>query len=397
MIKNKDDIKKQLIDDLKKYLIKADYKIPKSISKTFNSKNGLRDQYTYKKYLGGGLSNWLTLAGMNLSQSQKEEMNTRGRRKELSKNEVIYRIWKMDDALDRYIMYDDFRNNKWGVSIDDIKKYWGSVNKMKEALYLEVNQTSMVEKALSKEEFDELMLNIADYIKIDLKKDFTTEYELDSINSIPNMVNSCTLRKYCLKYYDISLPEKFLEYGIKTGTAGRGMKFYFSDGEITTSQFEYLFSMYLRKMGFKYDVDYFRNIDYRSFIKNYKGNKNCDYVIKHKNRVIYIEIAGVIKDYKMCYYSQTPINSKSKEQYRLDLLLKEDMLKENNLEYYILFPCDLTINNIYKILNSNNVELTRSEIQDFFFSNIKWEKIRTIGELKYLSTSNKIQIDYKEY
>jgi len=396
MIDNTKEIRAQLINDLKNYLIKTNYKIPENISKTFNSKNGLRDQYTYKKYLGGGLSNWLELSGMELTSDQNKLINTRGKKKELSKNEVIYRIWEMDEALDRYIMYDDFRDKKWGVTISDIIKYWGSVNKMKEALYLEINQESMMDKSLSKSAFDTTIKNISNYIKNELSKDFTSEYELDNnICLLFNTVKTNTLRKACIKYYNISLPKKFLEYGIKMGTPGRGIKYTFKDGELTTSQFEYLFSIYLRNLGLKYNINYYRNVKYRQFIKDYKGNKNCDYVIYYNDRIIYIEIAGVIRDYKKLYYSKTSINRKSKEKYRLDLLEKEKMLKDNNLEYYILFPCDLTINNIMNILNTKDPQNTRDRINKFFFSNIDWRKIREKGELKYLNTS-KIKVDYGE-
>ena len=55
---------------------------------------------------------------------------------------------------------------------------------------------------------------------------------------------------------------------------------------------------------------------------------NCDYVIHIDDKIIYIEIAGIIADYKTWYYENKVISySKSKEQYRIKLLEKETMLK----------------------------------------------------------------------
>lgn len=59
------------------------------------------------------------------------------------------------------------------------------------------------------------------------------------------------------------------------------------------------------------------------------------------------------------------------------------MLKENNLNYYILFPCDLTKENIYKILNNDSITL-RKDIESFIKNNIDWKRVFEYGELKYL-------------
>lgn len=56
---------------------------------------------------------------------------------------------------------------------------------------------------------------------------------------------------------------------------------------------------------------------------------NCDYVIHTQNDILYIEIAGIIADYKTWYYENRKISkSKSKEKYRIKLKEKELMLKK---------------------------------------------------------------------
>ena len=71
-----------------------------------------------------------------------------------------------------------------------------------------------------------------------------------------------------------------------------------------------------------------------------------------------------------------------KETYRKDLSKKQKMFKENNIHYYILFPCDLTKDNTYNILNNDSIELRKS-IESFIKNNIDWDKVSKIGELKY--------------
>ena len=105
-------------------------------------------------------------------------------------------------------------------------------------------------------------------------------------------------------------------------------------------------------------------------------------------------IAGIIADYKTWYYENKVISySKSKEQYRIKLLEKETMLKNENLHYYILFPCDLTNNNFQNILFNDNLDL-KNKIESFYKNNIDWNKVRSIGELDY---SQNVIRDFKKY
>ena len=124
-------------------------------------------------------------------------------------------------------------------------------------------------------------------------------------------------------------------------------------------------------------------MDYSQFIDDYTDKMNCDYVIHINDKVIYVEIAGIIESYKEWFYNDRPISrSKSKERYRLKLKHKEQMLKDNGLSYFILFPCDLTQENFRNILEDSSLEL-KKKIESFNKNNIDWVKIRETGELKY--------------
>lgn len=312
-----------------------------------------------------------------------------------SKEKVTNLIYKLQEELGRPLVYDDFRGiGCYHVPIEIIREYWGTINKMKEELGLDIVQESMINKHLSKEQFENMLLDIQNYVFSD-GRNFITTKEIDSND---NWIGSNTLRKYSKEYYSKTLPDVLVDYGISLGKQGRGINFDFEDGEHITSQFEYMFSKYLKSYGLKYNVDYFRDVKYSTFIPDCKNNMNCDYVIHINGKTIYIEIAGIIEAYKEWFFNDRSItNRKSREKYRLKLLKKQKMLRDNNLIYFILFPCDLTHDNFKSILTDGSISL-RKKIESFMKNNIDWVKVRDNGELKYSSDIKwgRNVIDYKE-
>ena len=298
-----------------------------------------------------------------------------------SKEKVIDLIYQMQSNVNRPLMYDDFRGRGcYHVPIEIVREYWGTINNMKKDLGLEINQESMMDRHLSsKEEFDNMIADICNYARNE-NRDFITTRE---INSNPNWVSANSLQKTANKFYNCKLQDVLANHSISLGKQGCGISFDFEDGELVTSQFEYMFSKYLRDCGLKYNIDYFRDIKYSAFIPDCKNNMNCDYVIHIGGKVLYIEIAGILAEYKTWFYADKPISrSKSKERYRLKLKKKEEMLKSNNLIYFILFPCDLTKENFENILENGSLDLKKS-IEKFNQNNIDWVKIRETGELDY--------------
>lgn len=297
-----------------------------------------------------------------------------------SKEKMIKLIYKLQDEIGRPLMYDDFRGRGcYHPPIQIIREYWGTINNMKNELGLEIVQESMIDKHLSQSQFNDMLSDICNYILKD-NRNFITTKEIDENN---RWNDSQTLRRYAKQYYNKTLAEIFSERGIRLGKQGQGINFDFPDGEHVTSQFEYMFSKYLKDYGLKYNVDYFRDVRYSTFIPEYKNNMNCDYVIHINDKIIYVEIAGIIEAYKEWYYKNKPItNSNRKEKYRQKLTEKEEMLKSHNLIYFILFPCDLTKDNFKNILENGSLELKKN-IEKFMKNNIDWVKIRELGELKY--------------
>lgn len=312
----------------------------------------------------------------------------------VTKEKATKFIYKMQESINRPLMYDDFRGSGcYQISIDIVNKYWGSLNKMKESLGLQIVQESMIDRQLTIEKFDIMVSDIVDFAFSDGRNFITTT----EINKNKNWHNSSTLNKYANKFYNKSFAEILKENNINLGKQGSGINFTFDNGEHTTSQYEYMFSKFLRDNGFEYNKNYFRDVRYSEFITNYKGMMNCDYVLKIHTEIIYIEIAGIIGSYKEYYYQNKNIScSKSKEKYRLKLLKKESLMKKLGLKYFILFPCDLTENNFAKIVSNPSLKLKKN-IELFNKNNIDWKRVRNIGELKYLDEIKwgKNVIDYE--
>lgn len=314
----------------------------------------------------------------------------------LSKEDCISQIYKMRNELKRPLMYDDFRGVGYGkVSVKMVRDYWGTLNKMKIDLNLEIVQESMTDKKIDIDIFNK-EINLLEKYYCENNRSFISTKEIDSLDFCHS--SSC-LREFCKSVFNKSLKDYLCENGIIIGNNGEGLVYDFSDGEKTVSQWEYLFSKYLRNIGLEYNKDYFRDIKYNTLDNNYKGNMNIDYEIHINNKIIYIEIAGLLDHYKQWYYSDKEItNSKSKNKYRLKLKEKERMLNSNNLIYFILFPCDLTIENFNNILNYPTIKL-RKEIEIFYCNNIDWVKIQELGMLKYkeneLSVHGNKIVDYE--
>lgn len=374
MGKSKDD----LIQELTRYIKINGY--PTSKRNDFKPKNNLSGAKVFKNVLGGDLADWIEMCGFTLSEDEKYKIKHRGKPLGLTKDECIDIIFEMQSKLKRPLEYDDFRNPLHGeIGITTVKRYWGSVNRMKAELGLEIIQESMMDKQLSKDDFDNMINDIVNYLNED-NRDFITTREIDDNSS---WASYGTLDRMSKKYYNTNLVSHLSTFSIRFGKQGRGFNYDFSDGEHTTSQYEYLFSKYLKDNGFEYNKSYFRDVKYRDFIPNYNGIMNCDYVINIENGQLYIEIAGIIADYKTWYYQDKIIaQSKSKEEYRLKLKEKEKMLQNTGLTYLILFPCDLTKENFKKILFDFNSDI-KYNIENFYKNNIDWKKVREIGGLDY--------------
>lgn len=261
---------------------------------------------------------------------------------DLSKEEIIEKILNKQSKLNRPLMYDDFRNNDTfdDIGIHTINNIFGSLNMMKQELGLKINQEDMVSKSIK--DFNLVISDIKHIcnkvFEIDNRKTITGK-DIDNFTQLN--ISQQTIRKYCNEN-GYTLRNIITDYGFELQNEGTGLTYSFDDGERVVSSLELCFSKKLREYGYTYNKDYKRDVRYNTFIKDYNDFMNCDYVIIINNKVKYIEIAGILNSEKekFNYKNNLKINCNRKEKYRLKLMQKEKMLKDNNLDYFILFPSD---------------------------------------------------------
>lgn len=269
--------------------------------------------------------------------------------RELSKQDVIDIVMQMQERKGSSLdIYDFYPKQKDGVGIRTIRKFWGELWLMQKELGMKI--TGKHGSILS----DEDTLKEIDIICETVKN--TENRTLITYNDFRKHGTYSDNRRYaeaCKKLKDCSFREYISSLGYELQRAGNGMNYKFDDGEVTTSLYEYDFSKFLRDNGFEYGKTYFRNIYYKKLDSEYKGNMNCDYCIDFDGKLVYIELAGILgnKEHQDAYKNNTPLKSKSKEEYRQKLNQKHDMFERNNLEYYILLKDEMNENTYKNILN----------------------------------------------
>ena len=266
-----------------------------------------------------------------------------------TKEDTIKFIYRMEKELGRPLKLEDFNGvGCYKVSMNGLKKYWKNLNEMKLELGLKINQENMISKTPTKESFDRQIERICE-----IAKGQNNIFTLSDLQYHDELLKANALRKYSKIFYNMTLRELLAKKNVSIGNIGDGQVYYFKDGEVAKSTHEYIFSTLLKENGYVFGVDYIRDVRYSSFIPKYSGYMDCDYVLLKGSEPTYIEIAGVLRDYKSYYYNDKEIKSKTKEKYRLTLKEKENMFIRNKLKYIILFPSDLrnkTLDEILKIL-----------------------------------------------
>lgn len=288
----------------------------------------------------------------NYTETYKNDWNDiklkRRQERKLSKVDVINIVKKMEKSKGSPLdVYDFYPKQKDGVGIRTIRKFWGELWIMQKELGMKI--TGKHGSILSDEEVVKEIKNICNTVKnvenrtVIMHNDFKTYGTYSDSHRYADAckkLKNCSLRKY------IEL------LGFKLQPTGNGMNYIFIDGEKTVSKYEYDFSIFLRENGFEYNKTYYRNIYYKNLDSEYTGNMNCDYCIDFNGKLVYIELAGILgnKEHQNAYRNNLEIKSKSKEKYRQCLNKKREIFKRNNLNYYILLPDEMNIDNYKNII-----------------------------------------------
>lgn len=257
----------------------------------------------------------------------------------IDKDYIIIKLKQYEKDLHRPIVQADITYDKIGFSMIAINRIWGGLSKCKENIGLMSTPTSRPESF-------EYYKNNLDSILYDLKKQKTRSFISwkDIENSSICKVNHKTLIKSFNKE-NVDLFAYIKSQGFLMNPSSFSYHYTFDDGERVLSSMEYDFSLYLRQLGLQYNVDYLRDIPYKTFTNVNKSSKmTCDYKINN----LYIEIAGIIKyfdDWRTHVYS-----SQKENEYRDKMIIKQELLFQNNVDYLFLFPDDFIDEEYKKIL-----------------------------------------------
>lgn len=111
----------------------------------------------------------------------------------------------------------------------------------------------------------------------------------------------------------------------------------YEDGEICVSTLEQKFTSFLRDNNIKYK----RNVKYNTLDDLLEGRKyNCDYVIDNK---YWIEVCGLSKG-NSANWKSVNCSNQIELKYKTKLLLKEVILRKNNIPFLFLFQEDFDNN-----------------------------------------------------
>jgi hypothetical protein len=206
------------------------------------------------------------------------------------------------------------------------KKTFGSYNNTLKELNLPLNSVYQYDDNFLKNEFERFV-----------KENKRTPNLLDFNNSeYPSF--------WCYQNRFSSWNKAILSYGYKPTDSNR--KYYFDDGEVCDSSYEYDITNWLRNKGLVFKQNYYRKILYRTFIKNYECRRDCDYVINYNNEQWYVEVAGLCTNHKT--------KSSMEKDYEKRFIIKQKLLEDSNLKYLIIYPHDLkekSLEDIFYFIN----------------------------------------------
>lgn len=280
---------------------------------------------------------WLVEHSPSNIKTFKQFYNSLGfvRKDELSKDEVVELIMKKVKSLDRNLQSSDFNNsdlfNPEHVGHGAIWKFWGSFNNMMIELGLPINRESMSAKSRSISEMKDDILRLCEYIK---SKENRIIITVEDIDCCEWCLSYQTYHKLFRDRNDESLSDYIKNLRYKLNKQSFGMIHEFEDGEITVSKHEFRLSSELRKRGIKYD----RNVPYKDICNYYEGRKDCDYLIYINDTCVYVEIAGMLVGRKSIEKCEKMKLSSVQSYYLKNMKEKVRMLKDSNVEYFIIVP-----------------------------------------------------------
>lgn len=256
--------------------------------------------------------------------------------------------------LGRAIRRNDISTEKIGFSMIVINRIWGSLEKCKNDLGLICTPTSNPRPF---KYYKDILDSIIEDIKKNTKRENITWKDIEQ-NNLNISIDHKSLTK-AFKREGLDIFQYLAQNGLQMNPSSFSFHYTLLSGERVLSSMEYDTSNFLNDvLNLQYGIDYKRDVMYKTFLP-YKHNSklNCDYefIGKDKNN-LYMEIAGMITNKYDDWRTRDYGNVKNNE-YRDNMILKENLFLDNNIKYLILFKNDfdgcIYKNKIYDFLKAN--------------------------------------------
>lgn len=260
------------------------------------------------------------------------------------KDDVIKALIDLESKLGRAIRMCDITTESVGFSPIVITRIWGNLNNCKTELGLKAT------------EYKTTTIPFEDYLKIlDLRLDEIKEFNKHNVLTWRDLEDNKKFKTKSIEHHTalskfkengLSFTQYINDKGFIFNPSSYGYSGQLENGELYKSKKEMDYSIFLNELGFRFGVDYFRDVMYKTFCDGLSKNSkiNCDYMINYNGRKHYIEIAGILE-------SEESITTNFKQQvpnkYKDKIILKQNILKKSGVDCLFLYANDM-INDSYK-------------------------------------------------
>jgi hypothetical protein len=253
----------------------------------------------------------------------------------INKEYVDEQLIKLENKLNRPILREDICVENVGFSMIVINRIYGGLNNAKKEIGLK--QTNFNKPLRTYDFYKNHIDKVLENFKLHNNRKYINWTDIENIEIDGYKCEHKTIIN-AFKRENIDFFAYIKSKGFVMNNNNWSYKYTFDDGEKIVSSMEYDVSKYLKEIGLIYKKDYFRDVRYSTF-SNEESKINCDYKICFRDKILYVEVAGMIH-YKNNLWRKYDFKNKKNNDYRDKMVKKEKILKNNNCNYLFLFPDD---------------------------------------------------------
>lgn len=266
-----------------------------------------------------------------------------------TREEVGDALRSLEQRLCRPITTQDVTPDAVGFSMIVVARLFGGLNKAKQEFGL--LQTAPVQPLPF--EFYRTKLELtAKNVAATLHRNTITWGEIEDDAYCPGEYSHSTTHKTYMKSFadaGVNLVEYLKSTGIEMCPSSFSFVHTFDDGERTRSNMEYDVTLLLRKLGFVYGKDYFRDVKYRKYFDD-TSRIDCDYEIVRGAEHRFLEIAGMISCPADANWRTYQYDTKIKCEYRDKMILKERTLEGAGVPFLFVFANEMASGDYVKMI-----------------------------------------------